>query len=82
VRASASPEETHALSCRTITAYETRYASRDVVYLLGARDNDPDHARSHWYYAADAGQTRGGFVHHLHDIPGVGRDDAGMLRCA
>ncbi len=27
------------LRCRTVTAYEARYASRYVVYLLGERDN-------------------------------------------
>jgi len=81
---------------QSMQSYEALYAARDVVYLLGTKDTDPNHrvldkscmgeaegpfryARGHWYFAQMQARLVAKFMHHLHDVPGVGHDGDKML---
>lgn len=79
----------------TPDAYESRYLERDVVYLLGTLDTDPQHSALDKSCAGEAqgpfryarGHTyldhlagrHPGFKAAVFDIPGVGHDGDGML---
>jgi hypothetical protein len=82
----------------TPAAYEGRYVSRDVVYLLGGSDTDPQHPALDKSCAAEAQGpfrlARGhryfdtlrarhpGLAQAVHDVPGVGHDGDRMLGSA
>ena len=76
---------------------ERRYAARDVVYLLGTADTNPNHsvldkscaAETQGAYRYIRGhdyvgylRARDGKVHHVHDVPGVAHDGPRMLDSA
>ncbi|HVJ53539.1 MAG TPA: hypothetical protein VM689_13810 [Aliidongia sp.] len=81
-----------------VTALETRYVARDVVYLLGGNDIDPNHAALDksceaevqgpyrlargHAYFAYLQARHPGLTQQLHEVPGVGHEGAKMLGSA
>lgn len=79
-------------------AYERRFVGRDVVYLLGGADNDPNHPELDKSCAAEAqgsnrwarghawvaylGARHPGLKFIEHDVPGVGHDERRMFESA
>ncbi|WP_247465612.1 hypothetical protein [Bradyrhizobium sp. 137] len=75
-------------------ALEQRYVEREVIYLLGTLDTNPEHpaarqelhgegarrhARGHAYAEAMAKRNHGPPNHRILDVPGVGHDGEKML---